>query len=97
MFQIMRGIEANPLNIIRFICEIPFFRVFRYFTYNIMLCKYLMASRMTYQNTGPKASRKLQCVRLPDSEGRRVNILAKLPEETCDICYVKFLNKNNVD
>ena len=77
----MRGIEANPLNIIRFICEIPFFRVFRYFTYNIMLCKYLMASRMTYQNIGPKASRKLQCVRLPDSEGRRVNILAKLPEK----------------
>lgn len=56
-----------------------------------------MASRMTYQNICLKANRKLCWVRLPDAEGQKVIILAKLSEKTCDIFYVKFLNKNKID
>ena len=81
-------------------------------TYNMALSVtlyiYHMASRVTYQNISPEVTRKPWRVMSPSAFGigwhnapglscpRGANILVKSPEKTCDICYVTFLNKNEV-
>ena len=63
-----------------------------------------MASKVTYQSVSPKVTRKPWCL----AEGRGshnvpglschpgADILVKSHKKTCNICYVTFLNKNEV-
>jgi hypothetical protein len=71
----------------------------------VLLYIYYMTSRATYQNIFPEVVGMPWRVISPDAEGtgwhntpglschREENILVKLPEMSCNICYITFLGE----